>query len=88
VAFAELVSTRCEIPAQVFPPKGFGSCAMAGEKLTAVSKARVALASKRVFISVLRDDSAYSGIALDRGRQIDRCYAARKFRKTTVDAKT
>jgi hypothetical protein len=46
------------------PPEGFVPCAIAGEKFTAVSKARVAPASSRVFISVLRDDSADSGSAV------------------------
>jgi hypothetical protein len=52
--FAEPVSTRWEMPAQVLPPENAGSCAIAGEKFTAVNKARVAPASNRVFISVLR----------------------------------
>jgi hypothetical protein len=52
--FAELVSTRWEMPAQLLPPESFGPCAIAGEKFTAVSKASVAPASNRVFIAVLR----------------------------------
>jgi hypothetical protein len=40
---------RWEMPAQVFPPGSFGPCAIAGEKFTAVSGARVAPASNRVF---------------------------------------
>jgi hypothetical protein len=43
------------MPGQVFPPESFGPCAIAGEKFTAVSKARAAPASNKVFISVLRD---------------------------------
>jgi hypothetical protein len=42
------------MPAQVLPPEGFGPCAIAGKVFTAVSKARVALASNKVFIPVLR----------------------------------
>jgi hypothetical protein len=68
------LSTRCEVPAQVFPPEGFGSCAIAGEKFTAVSKASVAPASNRVLISVLRNDSADSSIAV--GSQVGRLAAA------------
>jgi hypothetical protein len=49
--FAELASTRWEMPAKVFPPEGFGSCAIAGEKFMAASKVTVAPASNRVFIS-------------------------------------
>jgi hypothetical protein len=41
------------MPAQVFPPEGFGSCAIAAERFTALSKATVTPASNRVFISVL-----------------------------------
>jgi len=52
------------MPAHVFPPEGFGSCAIAGKKFTAVSKASVAPASNRVFISVLRNDSAVNSIAV------------------------
>jgi hypothetical protein len=63
-AFAELVSTRWEIPAQAFPPESFGSCAIAGEKFTTVSKATVAPAIRSVLISVLRDESADSRIAV------------------------
>src|ERR1700719_2935929 len=48
-------STRWEMPGQVFPPKSFDPCAIAGERFMAASKARVVLASKSVFISVLRD---------------------------------
>jgi hypothetical protein len=44
------------MPAQVFPPEAFGSCAIVGEKFTAVSNARAVPQSSRVFISVLRDD--------------------------------
>jgi hypothetical protein len=88
VAFAELVSTRCETPAKVFPPEGFGSCAIAGEKFTAVSKASVAPAGNRVFISVLRDASADSGTAVGSRWQIDRRHASRKFRDAPLDAKT
>ena len=58
-----VLSTGWEIPAQVFPMESFGPCAIAGAKFTTVSKATVAPAS-RVFISVLRDDSADSGIAV------------------------
>jgi hypothetical protein len=88
-AFAEPVSTRWEIPAQVFPPESFGPCAIAGDKFTAVSKARLAPASNRVFISVLRDDSADSGIAVaSRVARFHRRHASRKFRKAALDAKT
>ena len=59
-----VLSTRWEIPAQVFPMESFGPCAIAGAKFTAVSKATVAPASSRGFISVLRDDSADSGITV------------------------
>src|SRR5262249_50140790 len=51
-------------PGPVFPLDSFGPCAIAGAKFTAVSKATVAPASSRVFISVLRGDSADSGIAV------------------------
>ena len=59
-----VLSTGREIPAQVFPLESFGPCAIAGAKFTAASTATVAPASSRVFISVLRDDSADSGIAV------------------------
>ena len=88
MAFAELVSTRCEIPAQVIAPEGFGSCAIAGEKFTAVSKATVAPARSRVFISVLPDNSADSGIAVGYGPAVDRRCATRKFRDASLAAKT
>jgi hypothetical protein len=100
--FAELVSTRWEMPGQVFPPESFGPCAIAGEKFTAVSKARVAPASDRVFISVTpymferrfepRDSAAMiqrtAASPFDGGRQIDRGHASGKFRDATLDAKT
>jgi len=78
----ELVSMRWEIPAQEFPPESFGACAIAGAKFAAVSKATVAPASSRVLISVLRDDFAASGIA------VDRQLASRRFRDAPLDAKT
>ena len=63
-------------------------CAIAGAKFTTVSKATVAPAS-RVFISVLRDDSADSGIAVGlRARKIDRRSATRKFRDAPLGNKT
>jgi len=50
-----LASARWEMPGQVFPPESFGPCAIAGERFTVASKARVTPASNRVFISILRD---------------------------------
>jgi hypothetical protein len=100
-AFAELVSTRWGMPAQVFPLENFGPCAIAGEKFTSVSKAKVASASNRVFISVLprferkfepSDAAAViertAASPFDGGRQIDRRHAFRKFKEPTLDAKT
>jgi hypothetical protein len=78
------VSTRREMPAQVFPPEGFGSCAIAAERFTALSKAKVAPASNRVFISVLR--TAVS--PFNSARQIDRRRASQRFGEATLDAKT
>ena len=40
------MSTRWEMPGQVFPPESFGPCTIAGEKFAAVRKARVAPASE------------------------------------------
>jgi len=62
-----VLSTGWEIPARVFPMESFGPCAIAGAKFTAVSKATVAPARSRVFISVLPGDSADSGIAVGLG---------------------
>jgi hypothetical protein len=43
------------MPGRVLPPTSFGACAIVGARLTAASKTRVAPASNRLFISVLRD---------------------------------
>jgi hypothetical protein len=70
--------------AQVFPPEGFGSCAIAAERFTAFSEARVAPASNRVFISVLR-----TAVSLFNGaRQIYRRRASQRFSEASLDAKT
>src|SRR5215813_881829 len=62
--FAELVSTRREMPGQALSSDAFGPCAIAGAKFTAVSNATVAAASSSIFISVLRNNSADGGIAV------------------------
>ena len=46
----------------MYPPGGFGACAIAGAKFTTFNKATVAAASSKVLISVLRNNSADSGI--------------------------
>src|ERR1700722_14203532 len=61
---AGMLSTGWESPTQVYPLESFGPCAMAGAKFTAVSKATVAPASSRGFISVPRDNSPKTGIAV------------------------
>jgi hypothetical protein len=68
--------------------ESFGPCAIAGAKFTAVSKATVAPARSRVFISVLPDNSADSGIAVGYGPAVDRRCATRKFRDASLAAKT
>ena len=95
------MSTRWEIPAQVFPPESFGPCAIAGVKSTAVNKARVAPVSNRVFISVLRmcqrkfepSDSAAmvqrsAASPFDQGSADRPPPRVEEFRETTIDAKT
>jgi hypothetical protein len=53
-AFAELEPTSWEMPGQALSSDGFGPWAIAGTRFTALNKARVAPASKMVFISALR----------------------------------
>ena len=53
-----------EDPGPSVPAESFGPCAIAGAKFAAVSKVTVAPASSRVFISILRGDSADSGFAV------------------------
>src|ERR1700758_3104114 len=42
------------MPGQVFPPEGFGPCAIAGERLTAAARPRAVSPHHKTFISDLR----------------------------------